>query len=210
MGWVMPVVMGAMSMMSSMNKSNEANAQAKYQQSQMEANAQAARSQAKITAQRGRVEAENIDSDKQALTRQFADAQSGAVANLGALGVDMSSGSAANVLQGNANAYAEDVGQNRYQKAFSQWETRQNVNAQLTTAKNYDNAASYYASTVKSLGQSLLTGGMSGMATGLGAYSSMGGSFSSLFGGGSKSVTSGSSGSGFSLYSGNAMQAVRR
>lgn len=209
MGWVIPVAMGAMSMISSMQKGNEANAQAQYQQSQMEANAQAARNQASITAQKGRVEAENIDREKSALTRQFADAQSGAVANLGALGVDMSSGSAANVLQGNANAYAADVGDNRYQKAYSQWETRQNVNAQLATAQNYDNAASYYASTVKSLGQSLLTGGMSGIASGLGAYTSMGGSFSGLFGGGSKSVTSGN-GSGFSLYSGNAMQAVRR
>ena len=208
MGWVIPVVMGAMSMVSSLSKNSEANAQAKYQQNQMEANAQAARNQASIAAQKGRVDAENIDNEKQALTRQFADAQSGTVANLGALGVDMSSGSAADVLQGNADAYAADVGQNRYQKAFSQWETRQNVNAQLTNAQNYDNAASYYASTVKSLGQSLLTSGMSGLTTGLGAYSMMGGSFSGLLSGGSKAVTSGAS-SGFSLYSGNALQAVR-
>ena len=208
MGWVIPVVMGAMSMVSSLSKNSEANAQAKYQQNQMEANAQAARNQASIAAQKGRVDAENIDNEKQALTRQFADAQSGTVANLGALGVDMSSGSAADVLQGNADAYAADVGQNRYQKAFSQWETRQNVNAQLTNAQNYDNAASYYASTVKSLGQSLLTSGMSGLTTGLGAYSMMGGSFSGLLSAGSKAVTSGAS-SGFSLYSGNALQAVR-
>ena len=171
MGMTLAVVAGSLAALSSLSSSNAANAQAKYQQSQAEANAAAARNQAQITEQKGRVESENIDREKQALTRQYADAQSGAVANLGALGVDMSSGSAANVLQGNANAYAADVGDNRYQKAYSQWETRQNVNAQLTAADNYDNAASYYGSTVKSLGQSLLTAGVSGLASGMSAYS---------------------------------------
>lgn len=211
MGMTLAVVAGSLAALSSLSSSNAANAQAKYQQSQAEANAAAARNQAQITEQKGRVESENIDREKQALTRQYADAQSGAVANLGALGVDMSSGSAANVLQGNANAYAADVGDNRYQKAYSQWETRQNVNAQLTAADNYDNAASYYGSTVKSLGQSLLTAGVSGLASGLGAYSMAGdgnGFWSKLFSGGTKSVTSGA-GSGFSLYNGNALQAVR-
>ena len=190
------VVVGSLAALSSLSQTNAANAQAKYQQSQAEANAAAARNQATITAQKGRIEAENIDREKQALTRQYADAQSGAVANLGALGVDMSSGSAANVLQGNANTYAADVGDNRYQKSISQWVTNENVKAQEANAANYDSAASYYGSTVKNLGQSLLTAGVSGLTSGMGAYSMAGGGgggngfWNTLFASTKKSFTS--------------------
>lgn len=174
------LVAGGLTVLSSLSQTNAANAQAKYQQAQAQANAAAARNQAQITAEKGRIEAENLDRERNALTRQYADAQSGTVANLGALGVDMSSGSAVKVLQGNANAYAADVADNRYQKSVSQWVTNENVKAQEANAANYDNAASYYGSTVKSLGQSLLTAGVSGLASGLasglGAYSITGGS----------------------------------
>lgn len=88
-----------------------------------EAQAQAARNQANVTAEKGRIEAENLDRERNALTRQYADLQAGNVASFGALGVDMSSGSAMDVLSGNASRYAGDVGLNRYQKAVNQWET---------------------------------------------------------------------------------------
>ena len=101
------------------------------------------------------------------------------MANLGALGVDMSSGSAAASLEGNANRFAADYGANRYQKAVGEWETRENVKAQRANAQNYENAASWYGSTVKNLGQSLLTAGVSGLVSGISAYSLAGG-----FGGG--------------------------
>ena len=50
------------------------------------------------------------------LARAYADMQAGNAAGFGALGVDMSSGSAA------------DVELNKYQKEVAEWESRQNVN----------------------------------------------------------------------------------
>ena len=173
------LTMGGLSAISSLSQASQANRQARYQQAQMEANAAAARNQAKITAEKGRIEAENLDRERSALRREYADVQAGNVANLGALGVDMSSGSAAASLEGNANRFAADYGANRYQKAVGEWETRENVKAQRANAQNYENAASWYGSTVKNLGQSLLTAGISGLASGISAYGMAGG-----FGGG--------------------------
>lgn len=178
------LTMGGLSALSSLSQTEAQNQQAKYQQAQMRANAAAARNQAKITAEQGRIEAENLDRERDALRRQYADLQSGNMVSLGALGVDMSSGSAAATLEGNANRFAADVGANRYQKSVSEWATRQNVRAQEVQAQNFENAASWYGKTVKNLGQSLLTAGISGLASGISAYSMAGG-----FGGASTSAT---------------------
>ena len=166
---------GGLSAVSSIASTNQANRDAKYQAQAAEANAQAARNQAKITAEKGRIEAENIDRERSALTRAYADMQAGNAAGFGALGVDMSSGSAADMFAGNASRYASDVALNSYQKNVMEWETRQNVNAALTNAANYDNQASYYKSTVQGLGSTLLTAGLAGLTSGLGVYSMAGG-----------------------------------
>lgn len=166
---------GGLSAVSSIASTTQANREAKYQAQAAEANAQAARNQAKITAEKGRIEAENIDRERSALTREYGDTQAGNAATFGALGVDMSSGSAANVLTGNAVRYASDIGLNSYQKNVADWETRQNMNAALTNAANYDNQAGYYKSSVQGLGSTLLTAGLSGLASGLSVYSTAGG-----------------------------------
>lgn len=166
---------GGLAALTSVAESNAQNRQARYQQKVAEANAEAARNQAKITEAKGRVAGENLDRERSALRREYADLQAGNVAGMGALGVDMSSGSALRTLEGNALRFAQNVGANRYQKALSDWETRQNVNAALTNAKNYEAQASYYGSTVSGLGSTLLTAGLSGLVSGLSAYSMAGG-----------------------------------
>ena len=169
------IAAGGLTAVSSIASTNAQNKQAKYQASVAEAQAAQARNQAKITAEQGRIESENIDRQRNALTREYADLQAGNVASFGALGVDMSSGSAMDILKGNAARYAQDVGTNRYQKAVSEWSTRQNVNSALTTAQNYDAQASYYKSTVQGLGSTLLTAGLSGLTSGIGTYAMAGG-----------------------------------
>ena len=173
------LTMGGLSALSSLSQARQQNRQAKYQQAQLEANAAAARNQAKMTAEKGRIEAENLDRERSALRREYADVQDGDVANLAAQGGHLSSGCSAASLEGNANRFAADYGANRYQKAVGEWETRENVKARQASAQNYENAASWYGSTVKNLGQSLLTAGISGLASGISAYSLAGG-----FGGG--------------------------
>ena len=162
------LTMGGLSALSSIASTSQQNRQAQYNKKMAEAQAQAARNQAKVTAEKGRIEAENLDRERNALTRQYADLQAGNVASFGALGVDMSSGSAMDVLSGNASRYAGDVGLNRYQKAVNQWETDENVKASLTNA-------SWYGNSVKGLGSTLLTAGLSGLASGIGAYATAGG-----------------------------------
>ncbi len=166
---------GGLSALSAAANVSSQNRQAKYQAELAGAQADAARNQAKVTAEQGRIEAENLDREKSALTRQYADLQAANAAAFGALGVDMSSGSALDIMEGNASRYAQNVGENRYQKAVSEWATRQNVNSALTGAKNYDSQASYYRSTVQGLGSTLLTAGLSGLTSGLGAYAMAGG-----------------------------------
>ena len=166
---------GGLSAVSSIVSTSQANRDARYQAQAAEANAQAARNQAKITAEKGRIEAENLDRERSALTRAYADMQAGNAAAFGALGVDMSSGSASDVFAGNAARYASDLALNSYQKKVTEWETRQNVNAALTNAANYDAQAGYYKSTVQGLGSTLLTAGLSGLSSGLGVYSMAGG-----------------------------------
>lgn len=181
------LVAGGLSAISSIASSNAQNRQAKYQAAVSEAQAAQARNQAKITAEQSRIDSENMDRERNALTRQYADLQAGNAASFGALGVDMSSGSAMDIMKGNASRYAVDVGTNRYQKAVNEWSARQNVNSLLTSAKNYDRQASYYKNTVQGLGSTLLTAGVSGLASGLGAYAMAGGfgAASSLSGAGS-------------------------
>ena len=161
------LTMGGLSALSSIASTSQQNRQAQYNKKMAEAQAQAARNQAKVTAEKGRIEAENLDRERNALTRQYADLQAGNVASFGALAMD--------VLSGNASRYAGDVGLNRYQKAVNQWETDENVKASLTNAANYDAAASWYGNSVKGLGSTLLTAGLSGLTSGIGAYATAGG-----------------------------------
>lgn len=180
------LTMGALSALSSVDRTMQQNRQAEYNKNLARAQAQAARNQAEAAQVKGRIEAENRDRERNELTRRYADQQAGNVAGFGALGVDMSSGSAQRLLSGNASRYAQAVGENRYQKALGEWETRENVRANLTSAANYDAQASWYDSTVQGLGSTLLTAGLSGLTSGLGTYAAAGG-----FGGGAAADTAG-------------------
>ena len=93
------LTMGGLSALSSIASTSQQNRQAQYNKKMAEAQAQAARNQAKVTAEKGRIEAENLDRERNALTRQYADLQAGNVASFGALGVDMSSGSAKAIVR---------------------------------------------------------------------------------------------------------------
>lgn len=86
------LTMGGLSALSSLSQTRQRNIQARSQQAQMEANAQAARNQAGITAEKGRIEAENLDRQRSALRRSYADLQSGNIAALGAMNRDLSTG----------------------------------------------------------------------------------------------------------------------
>lgn len=190
MGVGLAIAAGGLSALSSISQTRAMNAQARYQADVASANADAMRQNAKIAEEKGRIAAENFDRERDVLRREYADLQAGNVAQMGGLGVDLSSGSVQKTLTGNANRFAADVGLNRYQKSLSEWETRQNVRNINAQADQYDAMSSYYKSTVKGLGNTLLTAGLSGLTSGLGMYSMTNGLFGGASGNGNWGVLS--------------------
>lgn len=135
------------------------------------------RRQAKLQEQQGRIEAENIDRQKMKLRRDFENLQGRNRSLLGAGNVDMTSGSALDIQLGNIDRFAEDYGENAYQKALKEWETREQVKMSNYQADVYDAQGSYLKNTAGSIGTSLLTGLIGGTVAGLSAYQGAGGTF---------------------------------
>ena len=173
---VLGLTMGALSAAGSLASSGA-------QAAQQKAQAGALRSQAALTAEKGRIEAENFDRQKSALRREYEDIQGRNRSLLAAGNVDMSSGSALSTSLGNVERFAADVGENAYQKALSLWSSEQQAKALDWQAHVYDAQGSYLKKSAGNLGTSLLTAGLSGLTSGLGTYTMAGGSLSSLFGG---------------------------
>ena len=94
--------------------------------------------------------------------------------------LDLGSGSALDLLTGNANLFADDMAVNRYNRAMAGWEAGEAAKQQEYMARQYDSQASYLKKTSGSVGRSLLTGIVKGSVSGLGAYSMAGGQFDFL------------------------------
>ena len=160
---------------SSYAQSRQQASQAKYQSAVASANAQAARQQAFVESEKGRINAENYDREREELRRNYESTQGSNVAGMGAMGVDITSGSALDVLTGNARLFSADVGTNRYQKAVAQWEANEAVKQQNYQADQYDAQASYLSNSASSIGQSLFTAGLAGLGAGLSTFGASGG-----------------------------------
>ena len=146
---------------SSENERANANAQADA----LEAQALTTRRQAELQAQKGELEARNIDRQKAKLRREF-EAQQGHNRSLLAAGnIDMSSGSAADVAEGNILHFGQEMGENAYDVALKRWETNEQVKAMNYQADVYDAQSSYIASSAGSFGTSLLKGALQGAMT---------------------------------------------
>jgi len=179
---------GALAGTSSLMSAERQRKQQKAQAATLHDQATMTRKQAEIQAQKGRIEAENIDRQKSALRREFEEMQGRNRSLLAAGNVDMTSGSALDVSHGNINRFADDWGENAYQKALKEWETTQNVKTMNWQASQYDAQGSYLSKTAGNFGTSLLTAVINGVASGLSAYSMGGGSFGGLSGGGGNSL----------------------
>ena len=167
---------------SSENERANANAQADA----LEAQALTTRRQAELQAQKGELEARNIDRQKAKLRREF-EAQQGHNRSLLAAGnIDMSSGSAADVAEGNILHFGQEMGENAYDVALKRWETNEQVKAMNYQADVYDAQASYISSSAGSFGTSLLKGALQGAIT----FGSMYGA--SALGAGGAGATAGS------------------
>ncbi len=145
-------------------------AQAASQKSQLEYQAAVAQNEANLERQKGIVEQENLDREERAMREDFAAQQGHNLNMLSAGNLDITSGSASDVLEGNIGKFANDLAWQKYQQDVSQWETDQR-------AKSLEGQSSYLHSTASQLGPSLLGSAMAGVSAGLSGYSMAGGTF---------------------------------
>lgn len=160
------------------------------QVAQMESNADAMRKNTRTIRGQGEAEAFEIDRQKSKLHQQYVDIQGHNRSLLGAGNVDMSSGSAAAVAEGNINRYAADIGDNAYKRALRLWDADSQARVALYQADALDSQASYMKKTAGSLGTSIITSLLAGGEAFMNTYSMGGGSMSSLTSGASANSSS--------------------
>lgn len=169
------LVSGGLSALSSLGSGMAQSNQQRQQAKAMEVQAANTRAQAEMERQRGQIEAETIAKQKSRLTKEYQQGQARNRVNLAAGNIDMTSGSALKLQEGNADAYAADVGENEYQRLLKINETNNNFKAAQWQADQYDANASYLKRTAGNLGTNLLTAALAGTASGLTSYIGAGG-----------------------------------
>lgn len=169
------LVSGGLSALSSLGSGMAQSNQQRQQAKAMEVQAANTRAQAEMERQRGRIEAETIAKQKSRLTKEYQQGQARNRVNLAAGNIDMTSGSALKIQEGNADAYAADVGENEYQRLLKINETNNNFRAMQWQADQFDANASYLKRTAGNLGTNLLTAALAGTASGLTSYIGAGG-----------------------------------
>lgn len=170
----------ATSLVGGLARSQQQRAQAEAQKTQ----AAEYRRQAELAGQRGEIEAQNIERRKIKLRREFNEIQSRNRSLLAAGNVDMASGSALDLSLGNIDRFAADLGDNAYEKALKQWESRENSRILDWQARQAEAQASYLNRTAGNLGTSLLDAGIAGASGFLSGYTFGGGKLADLWKGG--------------------------
>lgn len=166
MGWALGSMI-ASSVLSTVSTVYNSEVQRQQQQSQanmLDAQANATRRQADLQARQGELEAQEIERQKSKLRREFEAAQGRNRSLLAAGNVDMSSGSAADVSEGNIDRFAAEVGENAYSAALKRWETEEQRKQGYYQADLYNAQATYLNRSSGSLGLSLLKGAIAGGA----------------------------------------------
>lgn len=190
LGLVMGGMNAASSLMGSEAQARAQSAQAKGQQAAMNAQAKNLESQARLEEDRGRIEAGEIDRRKSKMRRDFEDTQAKNRSLLAAGNVDMASGSAADVAEGNISLFAQDLSDNAYQKALKEWETKTSAANLKTQAANARASADWYGEQASQASPlpSLLSAAITGAGSFASGYSMAGGKLGSLFGSSPPSV----------------------
>ncbi|MCM1237028.1 MAG: hypothetical protein NC489_43690 [Ruminococcus flavefaciens] len=173
----------------------QGNAQ-KQKADMLTAQAQATRRNAGSEAARARAEAYQIDRQKSRYRSEYDNIMGKNRVSLAAGNVDMSSGSALAVAEGNANNYAIDMADNEYARAMTLWSGEEARRMGAWQADVQEANASYLKQTAAGLDTSILTALLGGGGTFASSYGMAGGDFSRLFGG------SGSGAQGLAAISG--------
>jgi hypothetical protein len=145
-----------------------AKAQAKAKARVGAANASMLRSQKVTQDIANRQALDALAQQRNAVTDAYRAQQGANIAGAGAANVDISSGSAAQILEGNANRYAQDMARSRYAEAIQQWQGESALSMLEAQAKGYDITSSAQRSIANmidplgnAIGSSLMSFGMS-------------------------------------------------
>lgn len=168
------LAMGGASAASTLLSGFSENRQAKANAQAQEVQAENIRRQAEIAKQQGELEVQAKDKERAALTRQYQEMQGKNAVSLGAGNVDASTGSALAVADGNASAFASDIGDNAYSRANLAVSNLNQYRASTAQAANLDAQAS--AAKSRSLFPTLLGTALSGASGFMSGYS-FGGKF---------------------------------
>ena len=144
--------------------SKAAKAQAKAKARVSAANASMLRSQKVTQDIANRQALDQLAQQRNAITAAYQGQQGANIAGAGAANVDISSGSAAKVLEGNADRYAQDMARSRYAEAIQMWQGESALSMLEAQAKGYDitsSAQRSIANMIDPLGNAIGTGLMS-------------------------------------------------
>lgn len=154
-------ITGLMEGIGSYFSSKAAKAQAKAKARVGAANASMLRSQKVTQDIANRQALDALAQQRSAVTDAYRAQQGANIAGAGAANVDISSGSAAQILEGNANRYANDMARSRYAEAIQQWQGESALSMLEAQAKGYDitsSAQRSIANMIDPLGNAIGTG----------------------------------------------------
>jgi len=149
--------------------------QAEYQAAVARNNAVLGQQQADLERRKTEIAQRGIDEEKKRVKREYSSAAGENRSILAAGNLDITSGSALDLLEGNYNRFADDMGEMEYQKALTGWEGERQAQLHEYGASSGLSQASFLESTAGSVGQSVLTGGLSAGKELAGAYVATGG-----------------------------------
>lgn len=161
-------ITGLMDGIGSYFNSKAAKAQAKAKARVGAANASMLRSQKVTQDIANRQALDALAQQRNAVTAAYRGQQGENIAGAGAANVDISSGSAARILEGNANRYAQDMARSRYAEAIQMWQGESALSMLEAQARGYDITSSAQRSIANmidplgnAIGSSLMSFGMS-------------------------------------------------
>lgn len=167
------IVMAIISAVSAVAQSESNRRQKNYEADVARKNAIAKRQEAELEKKKTANELRLKDKEKNDVRRKYKSAAGINRSMLAAGNVDITSGSAFDMLAGNYNRFADDMGELEYQKEQIRWGGEREYDLLNWEADSYDNRASFLKRSAGTLAGSVLTAGLAGTSS----YISEGGTF---------------------------------
>jgi len=146
-------------------QSEQQRAQLQYQSNLEESRAVAMRQQADLEAQKGAVEQRRQDMERDRISRDYQTQAAKHRSLLASGNVDMTSGSAADFLLGNAALFGEDMAANRLNWNLAGWQAKENARQAGYQSALLGSQSSWLSQSAGGIENSLLAGGLAGGKT---------------------------------------------